>query len=91
MYFDGWACAICVLFFKRTGHCDALKVLIGYCYSKGSLIINPLSTVCGAILSLTTEVTCISVFPGLRKYLPMILVQELLMTASAAYIDSQSM
>ena len=42
-------------------------------------------------LSLTTEVMCISVFPGFWNYLPMILVQELLMTASVAYIDSLSM
>ena len=88
MSFDGWACAISVLLFKRNGHCDALKVLIGYCHSKGSLFINPLGTVCGVILSLTTEVKCISVFPGFWKYLPMILVQELPMTASAAYINS---
>ena len=87
--FDGWACAICVLFFN--GHYDAIKVLIGYCHSKGSLIINPWGTVCGVILCLTTQVMCISVFPAFWKYLPMILVQELLMTASAAYIDSLSM
>ena len=75
---------------KRNGHCEALKVLIVYCHSKGSLIINPLGTVYGVILSLTIEVMCISVFPGFWKYLPMILVQELLMTMSAAYIASLS-
>ena len=91
MSFDGWACAICVLFFKRNGHCDAMGVLIGYCSSKGSLIINPQGAVCGANLSLTTEVMCFSVFPRFWKCLPMILVQELLMTASVAYINSLSM
>ena len=41
MFFDGQACAICTLCFKRNGHCDIMGVLIGYCHSKGSLIINP--------------------------------------------------
>ena len=27
------ACHLCII--KRNGHCDALKVLIGYCHSKG--------------------------------------------------------
>ena len=76
---------------KRNGHCDAIGVLIGYCHLKGSLIINPWGTVCAVNLSLTTEVTCLSVFPGCLKYLPMILVQELLITASVTYIDSPSM
>ena len=91
MSFDGWVHAICVLSFKRNGYCDVMGVLIGYYHSKGLLIIKPLSTVCGVNLSLTTEVLCNSVFPGFWKYLPMILVQELLMTASAAYINSLSM
>ena len=39
--FDGWAHAICVLCFKRNGNYDAMEVSIGYCHSKGSLIINP--------------------------------------------------
>ena len=72
---------------ERNGHCDAIEVLISYCLSKGSLIINPYGTECGVNISLTTEVTCISVFPGFWTHLPMILVQELLMTASFAYID----
>ena len=91
MSFDGQVHAICVLCFKRNGHCDVMDVFISYCHSKGFLIINPNGTVCGANLSLTTEVTCISMFPGFWKYLPMILRQELLMTVSVAYIDSPSM
>ena len=67
-----------------------MEVLLCYCHSKDSLIINPYGTVCGANLSLTTEVTYISVFPGFWKYLPMILVQEVLTTVSVAYIDSLS-
>ena len=67
-----------------------MEVLIGCCHSKGSLIVNPWGTVCGVNLSLTTEVTCISVFPGFWTYLPMIPLQELLRTASVAYIDSLS-
>ena len=35
MSFDGWTHAICVLCFKRNGHCDAMEMLIGYCHSKG--------------------------------------------------------
>ena len=34
MSFDGWACAICVLCFKRNGHSDAMEVLIDYYHSK---------------------------------------------------------
>ena len=26
---------------KGNGYCNAMKMLIGYCHSKGSLIINP--------------------------------------------------
>ena len=42
------------------------------------------------ILSITADIMYISVFPGFWKNLPMILVQELLMTASAGYINSLS-
>ena len=76
---------------KRMGHCNLIGVLSGYCHSKVSLSIKPYSTVCGANLSLTTEIMCISVFPQFWSYLPMILVQELLMTASVAYINSLCM
>ena len=47
--------------------------------------------VCSANLSLAAEVTCISVFPGFWMSSPMIHVQELPMTLTVAYIDSQSM
>ena len=86
-----WVCVchLCIPL-QRNGHCDSMRVLIGYFHSKGSLIINPQGTVCGPNLSLTTEVTSFSVFPQFWKYLSMILVQELLMTVSVAYIDSLS-
>ena len=54
-------------------------------------IIKSVGIVCGVILSLATEVTNISVFPGFWMNFPMILVQELLMTLSVAYINSLSM
>ena len=85
-----WAgmCHLCILLQKEWSLCcyEGVKWLLSF--KKVSLIINPKGTVSGAILSLTTEVTCISVFPGFWKCLPIILVQELLRTASAAYIDS---
>ena len=43
---------------------------------------------CGLILSLTTDIMYISVYPGF--WIPMIHMQELLMTASAAFVDSPS-
>ena len=76
---------------KRNDYCDAMKVLIGYCCSKRSSIINPLGAVCDVILSLTTEVICIYVFPGFWTYFPMILVQKLVITLTVAYINSPSM
>ena len=60
-----------------------MKVLSGYCHSVVHQSNNPQGTACGVILSLTADIMYISVFPGFWKYLPMILVQELLMTASA--------
>ena len=45
----------------------------------------------GPILSLTTDIMYISVFPGFWKWIPMIHMQELLMTTSAAFVDSPSM
>ena len=56
-----------------------------------SLVINPLGAVCGVILSLAAEVTCISVFPRFWVNFPMILAQELLMTSTVVYTDSPSM
>ena len=44
----------------------------------------------GLILSLTTDIMYISVFPGFWKWIPMIHMQELLMTTSAAFVDSPS-
>ena len=83
--------AICVLFIKGVRYCDAGMVLISYYHAimyQSSVI---LGTAYGVILSLTTEVTCISVFPGFWKNFPMILIQELPMTATVAYIDPPSM
>ena len=54
-------------------------------------ILNVLVVVCGVNLSLAAEVTCISVSPGFWMAFPMILVQGLPMTLTAAYIDSPSM
>ena len=71
--------AICVLFIKG-----------GKVSFNQLSIIDPLGTVYCAILSLTTEGKCISVFPGFWRYFPMILVQELPMNLTAAYIDSPS-
>ena len=45
----------------------------------------------GLILSLTTDIMYISVFPGFWKWIPMICMQELLMTTSVAFVNSPSM
>ena len=54
-------------------------------------IINSDDVVCGVSLSLAAEVTYISVFPGFWMNFPMILIHELLMTLTVAYINSLSM
>ena len=45
----------------------------------------------GSMLSLTTDNMYIIVFPGFWMYYRMICMQELLMTESAASVDSLSM
>ena len=45
----------------------------------------------GLILSLTTDIMYISVFPGFWKWIPMICMQELLMIVPAFSVDSPSM
>ena len=89
--FDGEKHAICVLWIKGVSESDAGLVLISYCHSIFHQTSIHLGVVYGVILNLTTEVTCISVFPGCWKNFPMILLQELPMTLTVAYIDSPSM
>ena len=90
MSFDGQAHAICVLFFKGKQvlwYYEGVKWLLSF---NGTSIKQSLGYYISLTLSLTADITYISVFPGFWKYLPMILVQELLMNVSAAYIDSLS-
>ena len=88
--FDAWTHAICVLFFK------VQHVLLVSNYVKWLLSFKVHLSICsgvvisGLILSLTTDIMYISVFPGFWKWIPMICMQELLMTASAASVDSPS-
>ena len=77
-----------LLFIKGVRYCDAGNGVTWLLSFNHLSIINPLGTVYGVILSLTTEVTCISVFPGFWKNFPMILGQELPMTSTVAHIDS---
>ena len=86
--FDGQVCAICVLFFK-VEHVlllyNCLKQLLSF---KVHLSIHAGVAISGLILSFTTDIIYISVFPGIWKWILMICMQELLMTASAASVDS---
>ena len=68
-----------------------VRSFIIYCYAfvYQSLILLLLLYVV-SILSLAAEVMCISVSPGFWMAFPMILVQGLPMTSTAAYIDSPS-
>ena len=89
MSFDGHVCAICAVFLKVE------HVLLYNCVNQLLLFRLHLSihngvAISGLILSHTTDIMYISVFPGFWKWIQMIYMQELLMTASAAYIDSLS-
>ena len=89
--FDARVHTICVLFFK-----DEHVLLMSNCVEwllsfKGHLSIHAGVVISGLILSLTTDIMYISVFPGFWKWIPMICMQELLMTVSVASVDSQSM
>ena len=84
--FEGQPCAICVLYFKGE---EVLLLGNGYCHSK-YMSIHAGVAISGPILSLTTDIMYISVFPGFWKWIPMICMQELLITASAASFDSLS-
>ena len=69
-----------------------VRSFISYCYAfiYQSLIFFVV-VVHDVNLSLAAEVTCISVSPGFWMAYPMILVQGLPLTLTAAYINSQSM
>ena len=86
--FDVQACAICLLFFK-VEHVllmfNCVKQLLSF---KVHLSIHAGVAISGLILSLTIDIMYISVFPGFWKWIPMIHMQELLMTASVASVDS---
>ena len=64
---------------KKNRYYDTMKVLSSYCHSIVHQSNNSKGTAYGVILSLTADSMYISVFPGFWKYLPIILVQELLM------------
>ena len=93
--FEGQTCAICVLCYlcidhQRVRYCGyglVIKQLLSFIHLS---INDSFVVVCGASLSLAAEVMCISVFPGFWMNFPMILVQELLMTSTVAYIDTLS-
>ena len=91
MFFDVQVCAICLLFFK-VEHVllmsNCVKELLSF---KLHLSFHAGVALTGLILSLTTDIMYISVFPGFWKFIPMICIQELLMTASVASVDSPSM
>ena len=91
MSFDLQTCAICVLFFK-VEHVLLMSNCVKWLLSfKVHLSIHAGVVISGLILSLTTDIMYISVFPGFWKWIPMIHMQELLMTASVASVDSPSM
>ena len=86
--FDAQAYAICTLCFKGEQvllFYDCVKWLLLF---KVHLSIHAGVVISGLILSLTTDIMYISVFPGFWKWIPMICMQELLMTASAASVNS---
>ena len=89
--FDAWVHAICVLFFKVKHMLlmsNCVKWLLMF---KVHLSIHAGVVISGLILSLTTDIMYISVFPRFWKWIPMFHLQELLMTASVASVDSPSM
>ena len=91
MSFDAQVHAICVLFFKVERvllMSNYVKQLLSF---KVHLSIHAGDVISGLILSLTTDIMYISVFPGFLKWIPMIHMQELLMTASVASVNTLSM
>ena len=65
-----------------------LKWLLSF---KLHLSIHAGVVISGLILIFTTDIMYISVFPGFWKWIPIIDMQELLMTTSTAFVDSLSM
>ena len=90
---DAWVHAICVLSFNVDHVLLMSNCVKGLLSFKVHLSIH--AEVCNTWSnpksSLTTDIIYISVCPGFWKWIPMICMQELIMTASAAYIDSPSM
>ena len=85
--FDGQACVTWVLYFKEWTGTIVVKQLLSFkiCQS-----IHAWVAISGLILSLTTDIMYISMFPGFWKWIPMICMQKLLMTTSTAFVDSLS-
>ena len=93
MAFDAQSHAICVLLFK-VEHVLFMSNCVKWLLSFEGTLFNQFLlgvAISSLILSLTADVMYISVFPGFWKWIPMIHMQELLMTASAAYVNSLSM
>ena len=88
--FDVWVHAICALCFKGEQVLlvyNCVKQLLSF---KVHLSIHVGVVISGPILSLTTDIMYISVFPGFWKWIPLVCIQELLMTVAAACGDSLS-
>ena len=60
----GWHMPFVYCSSKRNKDYDAIKVLSSYCHSMVHQSNNLYGTVCVVILSLTTDIMYISVFPG---------------------------
>ena len=88
MSFDVWACAICTWSFKGEQVLLFYNMCSGYCHSRYIYESIHRGATAGLILSLTTDNMYIIVFPAFGMWYPMICMQELLMTASAASVDS---
>ena len=90
MSFDVQVHAIYVLFFK-VEHVLLMSNCVKWLLSfKVHLSMHAGVAISGPILGVTTNIIYISVFPVFWKWIPMIHMQELLMTVSAAYINSPS-
>ena len=86
--FDVWVCAIWPLSFKGG------LLLLFYKYVRHLLSFNQSidrGATAGLILSLTTDNMYIIMFPGFWMWYPIIHMQELLMIASVASVNSPSM
>ena len=88
---DGQACAICALFFKVEYVLLLYKCVKWSLSFKVHLSIHAGVAIYHLILSLTTDIMYISVFPRFWNCIPMIQIHELLMTVFAASVNSPSM